>query len=69
MAQQESYISEIAYPKFKRNAAPASAEYEIARETIKSIRRFFAQPGIQERFEAWLEKHGKSAVAEADEWR
>lgn len=57
---------EITYPLFRRDAVPASAEYEIAREMIKGIRRFFAQPGTQERFEAWMEKRRKSAAKEVN---
>lgn len=53
------------YPTFKPESVPVSAEQEIARRTINSIRRYFAQPGIQERFEAWKKERGKTAEQEA----
>lgn len=55
------------YPQFKRGAASSSEEHEIARVVIKAIRRYFAQPGVQERFEAWLKAQGKTVEMEASE--
>lgn len=41
------------YPILKSERIPASAQYEIAKATFKAIRRYFEQPGVQGRFEAW----------------
>ena len=40
-------------PVLNPESIPASAQYEIAKATFKAIRRYFEQPGVQGRFEAW----------------
>jgi len=45
--------AQTSYPTFNRENVPASDEYLIAKETLMAVRRFFEQPGVQERFEAW----------------
>ena len=49
----QAAIAKPTYPTFNRDNVPASDEYLIAKETLMAVRRFFEQPGVQERFEAW----------------
>lgn len=46
-------------PALNPERIPASAQYEIAKATFKAVRRYFEQPEVQERFEAWKSEQAR----------
>lgn len=41
------------YPTLNPDRMPEYAQHEIAKAAIHTIHRFYEQPGVQKRFEAW----------------
>ena len=49
-------------PALNPERIPASAQYEIAKATFKAVRRYFEQPEVQDRFEAWKNEPARRKV-------
>lgn len=41
------------FPTLNPDRIPEYAQHEIAKTAIHTIHRFYEQPGVQQRFEAW----------------
>lgn len=61
-------VKRIDYPRIKPESVPELVEYDVAKTVYRGILDYFAQPGVQERFERWRKERmaaGKAGVENA----